>query len=108
MADHITDESSSGQEPPAITFVGFVYSLAHTTAVHLGDAPDPVTGAPGEPQLEAAFQMIEILGMLEQKTRGNLSVEERQMLEQLLYELRVRFMEVQKAQQASQSRIIIP
>ncbi len=108
MADQTPGEPATDQEASAITFVGFVYSLAHTTAVHLGDAPDPVSGEPGEPQLEAAFQMIEILGLLEQKTRGNLSVDERQMLEQLLYELRVRFMEVQKAQQASQSRIIIP
>lgn len=108
MADQTPDAQPSDQEASAITFVGFVLSLAHTTAVHLGDVPDPVSGTAGEPQLDAAFQMIEILGLLEQKTRGNLSAEERQMLEQLLYELRVRFMEVQKAQQASQSRIIIP
>jgi hypothetical protein len=56
--------------------------------------------------------MIEILGLLEQKTRGNLSAEERQLLEQLLYELRLRFVEVRRAggEKAEQpaSRIIIP
>ena len=89
-----------------VTFVGFVLSLAHTAAVHLGDIPNPVTGAPGAPNLPAAAQLIDILVMLEQKTRGNLTAEERQLLEQLLYELRVRFSEV--AQQAQPSRIIIP
>jgi hypothetical protein len=38
--------------------------------------------------------MIEILGLLDQKTRGNLTAEERQVLEQVLYELRMRFVEV--------------
>lgn len=106
MADTPFDDPSS--QSPTITFVGFIYSLVHTTAVHLGDVPDPVTGAATEPRLDSAFQMIEILGLLEEKTRGNLSVEERQMLEQVLYELRVRYLEVQKAHSASSSRIIVP
>ena len=46
--------------------------------------------------------------LLEEKTRGNLSAEERQLLEQLLYELRMRFVDAQKEQAASQSRIIVP
>jgi hypothetical protein len=108
MADMPPDGSSSASETPAITFAGFVYSLVHTTAVHLGDVPDPATGAASEPRLESAFQMIEILGLLEEKTRGNLTTEERQMLEQVLYELRVRFIEVQKAHTAASSRIILP
>jgi hypothetical protein len=102
-------ESSGGGAEPGeneVTFVGFVLSLAHTAAVHLGDIPNPVTGAPGEPNLPAAQQLIDILVMLEQKTRGNLTAEERQLMEQLLYELRIRFDEV--AQQAQPSRIIIP
>ena len=46
-----------------------------------------------EPNLEGAAQMIEILALLDQKTRGNLTAEERQVLEQVLYELRLRFVE---------------
>jgi len=107
MTDSPTGDPSSAH-PTALTFAGFVLSLAHTTAVHLGDVPDPISGGTTEPKLEAAFQMIEILGLLEEKTRGNLTAEERQLLEQVLYELRMRFMEVQKAPAASQSRIIIP
>jgi hypothetical protein len=97
----------------AVTFVGFVLSLAHTAAVHLGDIPDPVSGEGARANLPAAQQMIEILALLEQKTRGNLSAEERQLLEQILYELRLRFVEVSRggagaAQEPQQSRIILP
>ena len=100
---------STTQPPPSgLNFAGFVLSLAHTTAVHFGDVPDPVTGERNAPRLDAAFQMIEILALLEEKTRGNLSAEERQLLEQLLYELRMRFVDAQKEQAASQSRIIVP
>src|SRR5579872_3247092 len=77
--------------PPALTFVAFVLSLASTAAIHFGDLPDPVSGEAMEPNLEGASQMIEILSLLEQKTRGNLTAEERQLLEQALYELRLRF-----------------
>ena len=78
---------------PVLSFTAFVFSLASTAAIHFGDLPDPVTGQPGALNLEGASQMIEILGLLEQKTRGNLTAEERQMLEQVLYELRLRFVE---------------
>jgi hypothetical protein len=91
-------------QPPALTFTGFVFSLMHTAAVHLGDAADPGTGQVAPPNGEAARQMIDILGLLEEKTRGNLSAEERQFLEQGLYELRMRFVEVQNGA----PRIIVP
>lgn len=80
---------------PAIqlTFTAFIFSLASSAAIHFGDLPDPVTGGKSEPNLEGAAQMIEILALLEEKTRGNLTAEERQLLEQMLYELRMRFVE---------------
>ena len=78
---------------PALSFIGFVLSLASTAAIHFGDLPDPETGEPEEPNLEGASQMIEILALLEQKTKGNLTAEERQVLEQVLYELRLRYVE---------------
>ena len=77
-----------------LSFAAFVLSLAHTAAVHFGDVPDPVSGATSAPNLQAAQQMIDILALLEQKTRGNLTAEERQLLDQILYELRLRFVEV--------------
>jgi Domain of unknown function (DUF1844) len=78
---------------PGLSFTAFVLSLASTAAIHFGDLPDPSAGQRGEPNLEGAAQMIEILSLLEQKTRGNLTAEERQVLEQLLYELRMRFVQ---------------
>jgi Domain of unknown function (DUF1844) len=78
----------------ALSFTAFVLSLASTAAIHFGDLPDPQTGELLEPNLEGAEQMIEILSLMEEKTRGNLTAEERQVLEQVLYELRMRFVEM--------------
>ncbi len=72
-------------------------SLASTAAIHFGDLPDPVVRRAAELNLDGAAQMIEILALLEQKTRGNLTAEERQVLEQVLYELRLRFVEASGA-----------
>jgi hypothetical protein len=113
MADESPDSAKhdhEDQEESGISFAAFVLSLAHTTAVHLGDVPDPVSGQKTEANLPAAHQMIDILSLLEEKTRGNLTAEERQLLEQIVYELRMRFVEVRKQGGApqSQSRIIIP
>ena len=94
-----------------LSFAAFVLSLAHTAAVHFGDVPDPVSGQPGEQNLQAAQQMIDILALLEEKTRGNLTAEERQLLDQLLYELRLRYVEASKgsgADPSAGSRIILP
>jgi hypothetical protein len=86
-----------------LSFTAFVVSLASTAAIHFGDLPDPATGTKSE-NLEGASQMIDILSLLEQKTRGNLTAEERQVLEQVLYELRMRFVEAS----GQTSRIIHP
>ena len=77
-----------------LSFTAFVVSLASTAAIHFGDMPDPISGERGQLNLDGAAQMVEILALLEQKTKGNLTAEERQVLEQVLYELRLRFVEV--------------
>jgi hypothetical protein len=79
------------EETESIAFSGFVISLVTTAAIHFGDYPDPVTGGKKAVNLAGAAQMIDILTMLEQKTRGNLSGQERSLLEQALYDLRMRF-----------------
>jgi hypothetical protein len=83
---------------PQVSFVAFIFSLASNAAVHFGDLPDPVTNERRAPDLNAAAQLIDIIAMLEEKTRGNLSAEERQMLDQVLFELRMRFVEAKKGQ----------
>jgi hypothetical protein len=77
-----------------LSFTAFVLSLASSAAIHFGDLPDPESGDKVDVNLEGAAQMIEILALLDQKTRGNLTIEERQVLEQVLFELRMRFVEV--------------
>ena len=96
------------QDPSEVTFIGFVLSLAHTAAYHFGDVADPMTGQTGQLNLAAARQIIDILTLLEQKTRGNLTVEERQLMEQLVYELQMRYVEATKIAHQESSRIIIP
>jgi hypothetical protein len=88
----------------AITFTGFVLSLATTAAVHFGDIPDPNTGEPAEPNLVAAAQMIGIIEMLQDRTQGNLSDAEAKLVDDLLYELRMRFVSAQQGER----RIIEP
>ena len=104
MAEQEHAEHEHEHDADAISFAAFVLSLAHTAAVHFGDIPDPVSGEKSEVNLPAAQQMIDILALLETKTRGNLTAEERQLLDQILYELRLRFIEASKPQ----SRIITP
>ena len=87
-----------------MSFTAFVLSLASTAAIHFGDLPDPVSGERAALNLDGAAQMIEILSLLDQKTRGNLTAEERQMLEQLLYELRMRFVEASRGVQRISDR----
>jgi hypothetical protein len=94
------------QEASGITFSNFIISLATTAAVHFGDIEDPTTGERGEPNLIAAAQMIELISMLQEKTKGNLIEPEERLVDDLLYELRMRF--VQAQQQGGGRRIIEP
>ena len=94
----------TNQEQPGISFAGFVLSLATTAAVHFGDIEDPHTGQRQEPDLVAAHQMIELIALLQDKTKGNLSPEEAKLVDDLLYELRMRFVQAQQGER----RIIEP
>lgn len=79
---------------PQIDFATFVLSLSHSARVHLGDAPQP-DGAI-ERDLILARQSIDILVLLQDKTRGNLTGAEERLLNQVLYDLRMRFTEVSR------------
>ena len=78
----------------AVTFNAFVVSLATTAAVHFGDVNDPSSGERPSVNIEAAGHAIEMLVLLEQKTRGNLTEDEKLFLDQVLYELGVRYTEL--------------
>jgi hypothetical protein len=82
-----------GPSAPASDFARIVSSLATTAYSALGLLPDPATGGRHR-DLAIARQMIDWLGVLEQKTRGNLSFEETDLLSRALYELRLAYVEV--------------
>lgn len=91
-------------EERATTFTDFLLWLATMAAVQFGDLPDPVTGEPVEPNLASAGHLVEVIAMLQEKTAGNLAPPEAKLLDDLLYELRMRFVEAQQGQK----RIITP
>lgn len=97
-------QDPSSHELPAVSFAGFVLSLATTAAVHFGDIADPGTGQRIEPDLVAAQQMIDLIAMLQEKTKGNLTADEAKLVDDLLYELRLRFVSAQQGER----RIIEP
>jgi hypothetical protein len=75
---------------PEIDFSSFIFSLSTSALLHLGEVADPVTGKV-EKDLPLAKQTIDILGMLQEKTRGNLNADEGKLLENLLADLRWRY-----------------
>lgn len=80
---------------PALDFSTFVLSLGSSCMVNLGKVDGP-EGEREQPNLAAAKQMIDILGILEEKTRGNLDESEQKLLTSLLYDLRVQYVDAQK------------
>jgi hypothetical protein len=75
---------------PEINFAGFIFSLSTTAMYHFGDFPDPVTKETRR-NLTAAKQTIDILSILKTKTEGNLDEDEKQLMDGILYELRMRY-----------------
>ena len=71
-------------------------SLSSSAFYHLGDMPDPTTGKK-ELNLPAVQQTIDMLNMLKEKTKGNLKEDESKLLEQLIYELQVKYVAKSKA-----------
>ena len=78
------------QQPFQLDFSTFIMSLTSSAFYHLGDIADPETGKT-ETNLPAVNQTIDMLTMLREKTQGNLSTEENKLLEQLIYELQMKY-----------------
>ena len=85
------EEGPARDKEPEIDFAGFLLSLATSALAHLGEVPDPATGKTTE-NLGGAKQMIDILEILQKKTKGNLEDDENRLLEHLLYELRMKYL----------------
>ncbi|HEX2675418.1 MAG TPA: DUF1844 domain-containing protein [Polyangiales bacterium] len=86
------DEGSDRPEAdiPPMGFDIFVLSLNASALIHLGEAPEQ-QGGKRTVNLPMARQSIDILGLLEEKTRGNLSGEEERLLHDILFDLRMRY-----------------
>jgi hypothetical protein len=83
-------------EDKKTSFQELVFTMSSQALIHLGCVPNPVTGK-SEANLPVAQRTIDMLGVLEQKTRGNLNQQEQEVLANALYNLRLRFVEtVQK------------
>jgi hypothetical protein len=89
--------SAATRELP-VSFSSFVVSLASSAMLHLGEAPDPLTREK-KVDLALARNTIDVLGVLKDKTKGNLDDEETKLLDTLLYDLRQKFVEARKREQ---------
>ncbi len=78
---------------PEVSFTTFVVGLSTQALVALGEIPDPVSGQHAK-DLEAAQQLIDIIGMLREKTRGNLDNDENSLVEAILFDLRMKYVEL--------------
>jgi hypothetical protein len=76
---------------PGLDFNALVLSLGSSALINLGEAPDPVTGKTQDPDFALAQQSIDLLALLQEKTRGNLTEDEHRFLDTMLYDLRMRY-----------------
>lgn len=80
---------------PEVTFSAFIMSLNTSVLFHLGEIADPVTGKKSI-ELDLARHGIDTLTLMQEKTKGNLSNEEEEMLKNIIYDLKLRFVQAAK------------
>lgn len=85
----------SAEDAFPVNFSSFILSLATSALIHLGQEANPATGERSV-VLPAARQVIDLITLLEEKTKGNLTPEEENLLRQILFTLRLKFVEVEK------------
>ena len=85
-------EDTSAQEAslPEIDFTHFILSLSSSALIQLGEIQDPFTKKSAK-NLPLAKQTIDLIGMLKEKTKGNLTPEEEKVMDYILYDLRMRY-----------------
>lgn len=79
--------------PRNIDFATFLFSLGSSALIHLGEAADPTSGQKQPVDLGLAQQSIDLLALLQEKTKGNLSADEARFLDTLLYDLRMKYVQ---------------
>ncbi len=90
--DAFDKEEQSRGPFPEVTLATFIFSLSSSALVHLGEIPEPQTNRT-EVDLPIAKQIIDTLGMLQEKTKGNLDQDEERLLKSVLYDLRMRYIQ---------------
>ena len=75
---------------PEISFINLIFSLSTSVLIQLVEIQDPVTQQLAK-NLPLAKQTIDLIGMLKEKTKGNLTSDEEKLLENILYDLRMRY-----------------
>jgi hypothetical protein len=86
---------SSHESLPEINFSTFIISLSTQALMHLGEIANPLSGK-NETDILVAKQMIDILAMLQEKTRNNLDTGEETLIEDVLFDLRMKYVEAVK------------
>jgi len=95
-ADEPRSDGSTASAFPPVDFHTFILSLGSSALLHLGEL-DPPDGAPAQVDLPLAHHTIDVIAMLQEKTRGNLTAPEAELVESLLFDLRLRYMELSKS-----------
>jgi len=93
--DMLPEDSNKEAHFPEIDFSSFIISLGTQAMMHLGEIPDPLSRKK-EKNLSLAKQTIDLLAMIQEKTKGNLTIQEEQLIENLLYELRIKYVKESK------------
>jgi hypothetical protein len=88
-------ERAGAPELPSVDFHTFILSLGSSALLHLGELEHP-DGGPARADLPLAKHTIDIIAMLQEKTKGNLTPPEERLIESLLYDLRLRYVERSK------------
>lgn len=90
-----SDQAEQVHTMPPVNFSTFLLSLSSAAMMYFGDIADPVSQQKTK-NLALAKQHIDILALLQEKTKGNLTAEEENLLEELLYNLRMRYIQERK------------
>lgn len=86
------EEAQTEVPLPEVNFSTFILSLSSSALMHLGEIPDPVSKEKKK-DLPLAKHTIDVIGMLQEKTKGNLTDNEKKLMDGILYDLRMRYVQ---------------
>lgn len=86
------EEAQTEVPLPEVNFSTFILSLSSSVLMHLGEIPDPISKEKKK-DLSLAKHTIDVMGMLQEKTKGNLTDNEKKLMDGILYDLRMRYVQ---------------